>query len=277
MVKQAIEECGVPEEKIFGIGVCLPGVVDSETGILRSHPGYAWERKNVAGDFAKCLGTKLNISVENNACARAYASQLFGGDILNGVSSFAYMFVSTGIACPIIFNCFQDYGVMIGAGEAGHMVMDPEGPICACGNRGCLEAYASDRAVIERCNDIMRMGEAPILKSLTGGKIPTMDAILQAQIDGEKSVDLIINTAVTNIAIATANIDNMARPDIIMFDAVMFENSVNRERFLKCVNQHLYTETHANTRFEFVAPNVFSGASGGAAIAIRADFESELD
>ena len=215
--------------------------------------------------------------VENNACARAYAAQLFRRELLNNVESFAYLFISTGIACPLVYNFVPDDGMLVGVGEAGHMVLDPAGPKCVCGNRGCLEAFASDRTVIARCEDVMRRGEAPILRRLSQGSTPSMAQIVQAQKMGETWISQIVNSAVSSIGVAVANIDNFARPHKILIEGSLFVLEENRQKLLEVVHCNLYTATRSDTVFEFIMPDEFSGARGGAAIAIRGDLETYIE
>ncbi len=273
----ALEGCGVPRERIMGMGVAAPGLVDSERGVLVKHPGYNWENRNVAGDLKELTGFDGPILVENNACARAFAAQLFRRELLNEVTSFAYMFISAGIACPLIYNFIPDYGVLVGQGEAGHMVLDPTGPECSCGNHGCLEAFASDMTVIARCEDAMLMGEAPVLRKLCGDGPLTMDTIVRAQELGETGTAHIINTAISSLGVVIANIENFARPHKMLIEARLFTLEENRRALMEVVRRNIYTATNMDAGIEFIMPDPFSGALGGAATAIRNDLEIYIE
>ena len=276
MIREAVEASGVSWEKIYGIGICVPGLVDSGDKLIRKNSHYDWEMRYLAKDFAAGLGYAGEISLENNASARAYGAQLFRRELLNGVTSFAYMFVSSGIACPIIYNALPDYGVAVGAGEAGHMVMDPEGPLCRCGNRGCLEALASEHAVIRSCHRAVNMGQAKTLSDICGGKEPSLKEILEAQEMGDRDVEAIVDTAIFNLALATANIDNLTRPDVILFEAEILNSQRNRDKFMEITDKNVYAGTADRTRFEFLPTDPLSGARGAAAVAIRVNLESEI-
>lgn len=278
IILEALSCCGIPKERIMGIGVCLPGLVDSEKGILVKHPGYNWVEKNVARDVRQLTGFTGPILVENNACARAFAAQLFRREMLNEVPSFAYMFISAGIACPLIYNFIPDYGVLVGQGEAGHMILDPAGPKCSCGNYGCLEAFASDGTVIRRCEDAMRMGEAPILRRLCqDDESVTIGKVVEAQELGETGISHIVNTAIRSLGVAIANIENFAHPHKMLIEGGLFTREENKQKLLEVVYRSLYTATNMETSFEFITPDIFSGAIGGAAVAIRNDLETYIE
>ncbi len=274
MIRKTVESSGIAWDKIFGIGICVPGVVDSNAKIIKRSWHRDWETRSPAKDFAACLGYMGEISLENNASARAYGAQLFRRELLNGVTSFAYLFVSSGVACPIIYNAVPDFGVAIGDGEAGHMVMDPEGPVCRCGNRGCLEALAGEQAVISGYAALANAGRGEIQGD--NGGVTTIEDVLEAQRRGDRDAEAAVSRAIFNLALATANIDNLTRPDVILLEAKVFSSSENREKFLEITGRNVYADTAHRTRFAFLPPDPIGGARGGAAAAIRADMELEI-
>lgn len=148
MIQRTVSVCGMSMEDITGIGICTPGLVNRKQGILEMRVGLDWFNKDIRGDIAALSGYTGRISVENNACARAYGVQLFQPELLTEGRSFAYLFISDGIACPLVPVTADPVGSVVGMGELGHMIMDPRGPLCRCGNHGCLEAYSSDWAVV---------------------------------------------------------------------------------------------------------------------------------
>ena len=136
LVRSIFTRNGISSRNIDAIGLCTPGLVDSQNGLLIIHPGYQWEQKRIGDDFAAALGYSGPVYIENNAIARAYALSLFNPGKLKDASSFAYMYVSTGIACPLLNDARKHFGVVAGEGEVGHMVIDVNGPQCNCGLRG---------------------------------------------------------------------------------------------------------------------------------------------
>lgn len=274
MLRETLTGCGVPSGQIAGVGFCVPGLVDGESGILRNHPGYHWVNRNIPEDVARLAGWEGHVAVENNACARAFGAQLFRRELLNDVLSFAYFFISAGIACPLIVKSLDSSGILVGSGEVGHMVMNPNGPRCSCGNRGCLETYSSDRTIVTLALEALRAGEAPALKALCGDGTPTIAQLLQAQTD--PAIRRIVDTAISQLGIAIANINNFVRPHSLLIEGKLFQSGENQERLLETVRRNLYT-THADTRFLFIEPEAYSGARGAAAMAILNDLNTYIE
>ena len=269
MVRDLLAQLGLCFDDIDALGFCLPGLVDTEGGILRVRPSFNWFDKNILRDVRRRLGFDRPICVENNACARACGASLFQRELLNDVQTFAYLFIHTGIACPLILNTSGSYGSIVGAGEVGHMVMEPNGPQCTCGNHGCLEAISSNRAIISRCMEALAKGEAPILRSLCPkGEAPTMDQILQAQEAGDPAVYLIVERAVYTLGVAIANIDNFTCPHTMLIDGKLFGNPANRRQLLDVARRNICNVSRGDTDFIFVEPDRYSGARGAAAVAI---------
>ncbi len=277
MVDRALSACGLRPEEIAGIGVCLPGLVDTQQGVLEVRPSYSWTRKNIRADMASRMNYPGPIYVENNACARAYGAQLFRREDLGDAQTFAYLFLNQGIACPLVLNTAIDFGSVVGAGEVGHMVMVPNGEPCSCGNRGCLEAYASDTAVLRSCAQAIERGEAPVLRRLRGEGPLSMEQVLAAQEAGEEAVARIVGQAVHILGVAVANINNFACPSLMLIEGRLFSRPENWEHLLEVVRLNLCGGIRRGTRFLFVEPDPFSGAAGAAAMAICKDLETYIE
>ena len=277
MVDRALSACGLRPEDIAGIGVCLPGLVDTQQGVLEVRPSYSWTHKNIRADMASRMNYPGPIYVENNACARAYGAQLFRREDLGDAQTFAYLFLNQGIACPLVLNTAIDFGSVVGAGEVGHMVMVPNGEPCSCGNRGCLEAYASDTAVLRSCAQAIERGEAPILRRLRGEGPLSMEQVLAAQEAGEEAVARIVGQAVHILGVAVANINNFACPSLMLIEGRLFSRPENWEHLLEVVRLNLCGVIRRGTRFLFVEPDPFSGPAGAAAMAICKDLETYIE
>ncbi len=276
MIRDALETCGLTLADIAGIGVCMPGLVDNRQGTLVVRPSLNWSGKHVRGDMAALVGYNGPISVENNACARAYGAQLFRREALGDVQTFAYLFINVGIACPLVLNTASVFGSVVGAGEVGHMVMERGGLRCNCGNRGCLEAYASDWAVLGRCRDALAAGRAPVLRQICGGRPATMELLLEAQGAGDPDAAEIVEKAVHTLGVAVANIHNFACPSRMLIEGKLFCRQENRERLLEVVRRNLCSVIRTG-EFIFVEPDPFSGAVGAAAVSICKDLETYVE
>ncbi len=278
LVKKLLRDSKIPKSKVAGIGLCLPGLVDRKKGILTVHPGYGWSNKNVGNDVSRLLNYNGPVTIENNACARAYGAYLFNHKLLDDYQSFAYFFVSSGIACPFMNNYIRFHESIVGQGEVGHMVMEPNGPLCDCGNQGCLEVFSSEKAIISMCAEEIRQGKADILRNICSNlNAPAIDEILRAQAEGDQSVNRIVDDAIFHLGIAIANIDNFVKPECILIECNLFQNEKNKTQLLDTIYKNLYTATNIDTNFIFVSPNEYSGAEGAAAVAVQNDLKTYIE
>ena len=143
MVKLSAEVCGLYSDRIIGAGVSSPGPLDLENGRtseLPTLPGWL--------DFPlrETLVQKLNLPVvlENDGVAAANGEWKFGAG--RGLNNLVYVTVSTGIGGGVVVDGHLMHGRRGMAGHVGHMMIDPDGPICGCGGRGCIEAIAAGPA-----------------------------------------------------------------------------------------------------------------------------------
>ncbi len=278
LVRELLESSCLTFQDIDGLGFCVPGLVDTQAGVLKVRPSYNWYDKPILQDVRQRLGLHCPITVENNACARAYGASLFQRELLNNVSTFAYLFIHAGIACPLILNTSSSFGSIVGAGEVGHMVMEPHGPQCTCGNHGCLEAISSNHAIISQCVDALARGGAPVLRALCPkASAPSMANILEAQQAGDTDVNPIVERAVYTLGLAIANIGNFTCPHTMLIEGELFRSQNNRQLLLDVVHHNICKVTGTDTHFVFVEPDPFSGARGAAAVAIFHDLQTSAE
>lgn len=278
-VRKMLQEAGGKIERVTGIGICMPGLIDAERGILKIHPGYNWINRKVVQDVAERLNYHGNVFLENNSCARAVGAQLFKKELTSGCNSFAYFYVSHGIACPLVINDSALYGSIVGEGEVGHMVMNPDGPACRCGNQGCLEAFAGEKAVLHNCMAAINNKSAAILADICHDvEKLTIEDIIMAQKMGDHAVEKIVEQALKYIGIAVANIENFVRPDLLLLEGNLFQHEANRTYLTEMIQKNLYCAVPSDrTKTFFMDADRFSGARGAAAVAIRKELEEYIE
>ncbi len=134
---------------IEGIGVCVPGLVDPETGTALFIPHFKWRNWPVASDLNEVF--KLPVTVDNDANAAALAELWLGRPEIRDVRDFILVLVEEGLGTGIIFDGQVYQGVAGAAGEFGHMTIGKGAPVaCAAGSEECWEAFASERAALAR-------------------------------------------------------------------------------------------------------------------------------
>jgi glucokinase len=154
---------GVAE--LCGIGVGVPGLIDSETGQLLESPNLpGWENYDVKGEIERRLGA--SVILENDANAAALGEQWLGAG--RNVESMGMYTLGTGVGGGLVLNgnIWRGWNGM--AGELGHCNVEPDGHPCKCGSHGCLEQYASATAVVRMAREALANGTASQLRASTG-------------------------------------------------------------------------------------------------------------
>lgn len=191
-----------------GIGITAPGLVDKRSLRIAYSPILKW--KNI--DFAP-IQTQFQVPVflENDANAFALAEKWIGaGDQIN---SFIGVTIGKGIGAGIILNNELFVGENGGAGELGHTVIQREGELCYCGQRGCLEMYASDQFVLKEAKRILSFGSSSALQTFEN---LTVNDISTAAAAGDYASQQILINQGTNIGIGLRNLVNLLNPKAII-------------------------------------------------------------
>ncbi|WP_329352499.1 ROK family protein [Streptomyces sp. NBC_01261] len=136
--------------RVLGLGLAVSGDVDRAEGVVRYSPFLDWRDVRLA-ELAS-MTTGLPVTVDNDVRALTVAEQWFGAGA--GLTDFAVVTVGAGIGCGLVVHGRVVAGAHGVAGEIGHVVVDPAGPLCHCGNRGCVEAIAGDAAIVARVREV---------------------------------------------------------------------------------------------------------------------------
>ena len=264
-----MDEKGYSWNDLSGFGFCLPGIVDAEKGILDIHPRFKWKELNVKEDVERATGCTVPITVLNNTCARVYGASLFNCEVFKGADYAAYMCVGSGIKCPLVFSLRDTFGTIVGEGEVGHMVMDPDGPVCRCGNHGCLESYASDSSLIDSAYRAIERGESTILEEMSKTRRITVDDIVTAEAMGDDFSLSLVTKAVKYLSLAIANANNFVKPDCTVVESRLFKIERNRKMLEEYVRSNLSWSSILEYDLSFVDYREEGGARGAAAAAIR--------
>jgi glucokinase len=141
---QLADRVGAPLSALAGIGIGIPGVVDAREGVLTHAVNLGVGGDGLPLGALLSRRTGIQVAVENDVNAAALgASRVLGLDS----TDLAYLSIGTGLAAGIVLSGRLHRGARGGAGEIGHVPVDPSGPMCPCGQRGCLEAVASGSAI----------------------------------------------------------------------------------------------------------------------------------
>jgi len=162
-LQELIHHSKVSKRNVAGIGIGIPGAVDTTKGVVPRSPHLGgWKGIPIVRIVSRAL--KLPVAIANDANAAALGEKYFGDGRHH--QQFIYMTVSTGVGGGIVVNGELVEGSHYVAGEVGHMTIIPEGEPCKCGNKGCLEAYASGTAMARYAESQMRKGRSSKIRNL---------------------------------------------------------------------------------------------------------------
>jgi len=199
---------------VKGIGICAPGPLNIKTGTVICAPNLKWKDVPIAPILEQEFG--LPVFLENDANAAGYGECVYGAG--KGAANMLYMTVSTGIGGGIIANGDLVYGRDDSAGEIGHMIILPNGPLCGCGQHGCIEALASGTAIARDARARLVKGEESMLLELVEGDLTTLTSrdVAKAARRGDELALSLLDEAFSYLGIAISNLINLLNPEVIV-------------------------------------------------------------
>ncbi|MFD0265885.1 ROK family protein [Streptomyces sp. NPDC127106] len=207
LVGQLIAGIGVGLEKVIGVGLGVPGPIDVESGTLGSTailPG--WAGINPRQELARRLG--VPVYVDNDANLGALGELVWGSG--RGVKDLAYIKVASGVGAGLVINGQIYRGPGGTAGEIGHITLDESGPVCRCGNRGCLETFAAARYVL------------PLLQGTHGPEL-TMERVVELAREGDPGCRRVIADVGRHVGSGVANLCNVLNPSRVVLGGSLAE------------------------------------------------------
>lgn len=214
VLRRVLEHFDVSPDDVLGIGVGSPGPLDTKNGIIVHAPLMRWHNfpivERLRADFGK------PVLLDNDGNLGALAEQRSG--LAKGYKNVMYMTVSTGCGCGIVINSQIYHGKNDGAGEVGHMSIDPVGKPCQCGSDGCFELYASGTAINNRVKADRLSGQKSVVYDLAeadpdriNGKI-----IYDAAELGDEYARQVYREEGYYLGVGMANLFNLFDPEVFV-------------------------------------------------------------
>jgi predicted NBD/HSP70 family sugar kinase len=207
LVQRLIEATGISRGKVVGVGLGVPGPIEQETGALGSTailPGWAGTRPRQ--ELAGRLG--VPVYVDNDANLGALGEKVWGSG--RGASDLAYIKIASGVGAGLVINDQIYRGPGGTAGEIGHITLDEAGPVCRCGNRGCLETFTAARYVL------------PLLHSSHGPDI-TMPTVVRLAREGDPGCRRVVADIGRHIGSGVASLCNLLNPSRVVLGGDLAE------------------------------------------------------
>lgn len=243
------------DRNILGIGIGIPGLVDSISGELKFSPNLGWKNLKIAEPIKDKLS--LPVIVENNVKAMALGEKWFGRGKKS--NNFVLVYVSLGIGAGIIIDGKIYKGANNGAGEIGHTVVSEEGEICNCGKRGCLETFASARAIVRD------------FKGVPGDEDSDINEIKVALERGDAKALGIVEKAGHYLGVGISNLVNMFDPEMIILSGrVIRLGKALLEPMRKALESRLFSTDKVRIEISELGKEI--GLYGASALALQKFF-----
>lgn len=200
MAREVLADADAPADGVFGCGVGIPGPIDQRTGTVGSSPILpGWTGLPAAAELADRLG--VEVDVDNDATLGALGEATHGA--ARGVEDVIYVKLATGIGSGLLLGGRLHRGATGIAGEIGHVLYDPNGKLCRCGSRGCLETAAGAPAI------------ANLLAEAYGGELHTLDVVRLVE-EGDVGAARLVRDAGRAVGRVLADMVNVLNPELIV-------------------------------------------------------------
>ncbi len=200
---------------IRGIGICAPGPLDPDGGVILNPPNLpCWRGFPLRDEISQAYGVTVRLDNDGNAAALAEA--LWGAG--RGYRNVFYAAIGTGIGTGIIFDRRIYHGRTGAAGEGGHVSIDYRGPRCHCGKQGCIEVLASGPAIARRAAERIAGGRTSAILTQAGGNVEgiTADMVGRAYAEGDSLAAEVLQETATFLSVWLGNIVDLIEPDVIV-------------------------------------------------------------
>lgn len=225
-ILKIIEQSEIPKEKIKGIGIAVPGLINKD-GIIELAPNLKWVKVDIKSKIEQKIG--IQVIIENESKLSAVAEKYSG--LAKNVNNFVAINIKSGIGAGIYINNQLYLGQSGNAGELGHTTVKEDGPLCGCGNYGCLETMASTPSIIKRVITCKKQGESSMLfENKKNIEEITLGDIITFCKKGDKLCNKILESAAKYVGIGVSSIINLLNPKLIILggDLILYKDIVIR-------------------------------------------------
>ena len=266
VVEALVRQCGVAQKQLMGVGLGLAGIIDAPHGQLRYSPTFGWRNVPIGDLLRERVQTPVHVG--NDVDTLTLAEKWFGKG--QGLDNFLTVTIGRGVGLGIVVNGQIYSGFKGGAGEFGHIVIDPAGPQCACGNRGCLETYVSDPALLRRAKEAVARGDLP-------DTVQSLNSLLQQVQEGNPVALAIFSQAGQVLGRSIANLINIFSPQqIIVSGEGIRAGDLIFDPMRATIAQHVMPGLAEDTEIEVDIWNDDAWARGAASLVLQELFSSPI-
>jgi len=274
--KELIQEAGGVDRKMLGLGVASPGPLDPVNGVLYEPPGFKnWEEVPIKQMLQERTG--YPVLVDNDAMAAAVGERWVGK--ARGTDNYAFVYNGWGLGAGLFLEGHVYRGATGTAGEFGHTSLDPNGPECECGNRGCLIRYCSPREIISAVERRLCAGESSSLRYSWLKKPGQLDlaTIRAAAIAGDRVAAEELAASGRMLGRAIVGMVNLLDLQMVVLGGKALGEAayIYRREVEEALRKILYPERR-EVRVELSCAGEDSGAVGAASVVLHAAYSPRL-
>ena len=220
VVDELLEGAGIKKNQINAIAAGAPGVINQETGIVLFSPNLPWRDYDIKTPIETRFGAPFYIG--NDVNVGVLGEYKYGA--AKGCDNVVGFFVGTGMGGGLILDGKLFTGTGFKGAEYGHMILDPEGPLCGCGQRGCLEAFSSKKGMSAYIRQQAGRGrECRLADKITGNGVFKSKYLKKALAKEDAVTVEAVDRACHYLAVATGNMINAISPDMVVYGGGVME------------------------------------------------------
>lgn len=276
-VKQIVKKAAIPDDKTLGIGVACPGPLDQARGVVFQPPNLlGWQEVPLKDLLERETG--YSVVVDNDATAAAIGERWFGG--AKSTSNFALVYAGVGIGAGLFVEDHVYRGTTANAGEFGHMTLNPDGPECFCGNRGCVEVYCSPRGLTLAVRDRLGQGEPSSLKTAYDMRPENVDfqAVGLAALSGDALATEELRKSATLLGYGVVNLVNLLDVELVVLGGKGFRDlgQIYKQEIERVLQRRLIARQFRKVEVRLSEAGEDAGALGAASLVLHRAYSPQL-
>jgi len=268
-LKKTMTDAGYTKDQFMGIGMGTPGAVDIENGTVIGAFNLNWKTTQHVRDQIQA-GVGLQLVLENDANVAAL------GEFWKGAGEkdqdVIFVTLGTGVGGGVIAGGQLLHGINGGAGEIGHITVQPNGYLCTCGKRGCLEQYSSATGIVHVAKDMAAefTGKSRLKELFDNHEEVTSKMVVYLADNGDILANRIVDKVSSYLGLALANCANILNPaNIIIGGGVSAAGNTLLQPTTRYFQENTFPAVRDSTRIKLAQLGNDAGAIGAASLALR--------
>ncbi len=251
VVEELLQQSGIKKSQINAISAGAPGVIDQDAGIILFTPNLPFRNYDIRTPLEEKFGVPFYIG--NDVNVGVLGEYEYGA--ARGYNNVVGFFVGTGMGGGLILNGSLFTGTGFKGAEYGHMILNPEGPLCGCGQRGCLEAFSSKQGISSYIRYQVARGRESMMGEYVKDGVFRSKYLKKALAAHDTVTEEAMDRACHYLAIATGNLINTISPDVVIYGGGVVEatGDMIRDKVLAELDRYCMTSIRPTVELKTAA------------------------